>query len=176
MRTMPIRPLRHTTQLIMLLPALFTSGLAIAATAIGDPLPPITLADQHGNPRSIDDQTRLLLFTSDMGGGKVIRKLLDERADAAQQQAAANTAYLSDVSNMPAMIRRLMALPAMRKRPYPIMLDIDGVASADLPRQKGSVTIIGLDKLTVIAINSTASPDELATALGLSEAAQPPAD
>ena len=135
----------------------------------GDAFPVSNLENQHGEPITIDDQTRLLLFTGDMKAGKIVRQLLDSRTDAAQLLTTAKAQYLSDISGMPSMIRRMMALPAMRKRPYPIMLDIEGVVSAGLPRQEGAVTVIELEKLTVTSLDFTTSPAELAKAIGLEE-------
>ena len=135
----------------------------------GDAFPVTSLENQHGEPITIDDQTQRVLFTADMAGGKVVRALLDERENAAELLTSANAIYLSDVSGMPSLIRKMMALPAMRKRPYPIMLDIEGVVSAGLPRQEGAVTVIELEKLTVTSLDFTTSPAELAKAIGLEE-------
>lgn len=135
----------------------------------GEAFPVTSLEDQHGQPITIDDQTQRVLFTADMAGGKVVRALLDERENAAELLTSARAIYLSDVSGMPSLIRKMMALPAMRKRPYPIMLDIEGVVSAALPRQENAVTVIELEKLTVTSLRFTTSPAELAKAIGFQE-------
>ena len=138
----------------------------------GDQFTPITLEDQHGNAITIDDRTRLVLFTSDMDGGKVVRKVLDDRKNAAELLAAGHAKYISDISEMPSMIRRMMALPAMRKRPYLIMLDSEGSTTANLPRQPNAVTLISLDTLKVTGVEYTTNPDRLSEVLGISEHAE----
>jgi len=161
--------LRTILATTLLTSAVFTTHSADLTVKSGDQLDPIALEDQHGNDITINDQTRLVLFTSDMDGGKVVRKVLDDRKDAAELLAGGNAKYVSDISKMPSLVRRMMALPAMRKRPYPIMLDSEGPTTANLPRQKDAVTLISLDALKVTSVEYTTNPDRLGEVLGISE-------
>ena len=136
----------------------------------GDLFPATTLENQHGKPTTINNQTQRVLFTADMGGGKVVRALLDEHQNAAELLVATNAVYLSDVSGMPSLIRKMMALPAMRKRPYPIMLDIEGDVTALLPRQAEAVTLIELNRSKIMGVKYITSPNQLRKALILTSA------
>ena len=131
----------------------------------GDPFPAISLENQHGQSITIGDQAQRVLFTADMAGGKVVRALLDDRPDAADLLTAANAVYLSDVSGMPSMIRKMMALPAMRKLPYPIMLDIEGDATTLLPRQAEAVTLIELSGGKIMNVKYISGPNQLGESL-----------
>jgi hypothetical protein len=56
---------------------------------------------------------------------------------------------ITDISGMPAMIRRMMALPAMKKRSYRIWLDATGKLVAGWPREPGKVTVMELDDFSI---------------------------
>ena len=77
---------------------------------------------------------------------------------------------MSDISGMPGMIRRFVALPAMRKRPYRMVLDRDGQATAEFPAEEGKVTLLRLDALKIEAVEYVDSAQALRAAL---EAAAP---
>ena len=65
------------------------------------------------------------------------------------------------ISGMPGMIRKFVALPAMRKRPYRMLLDREGNATADIPVEKGKVTVLRLDMLKIEAIEYADSAAKL---------------
>ena len=135
----------------------------------GTEFPPLILDDQHGQSSRITTDTRLVLFTGDMEGVKIVRKLLDDRTDAAEILVNAGASYVSDVSAMPAMIRRMMALPAMRKRPYPIMLDSEGKKTSSLPRRPGAVTLLRLEHSMITTVDFLSEPAQLAKILGIED-------
>jgi hypothetical protein len=132
--------------------------------AEGGVLSEFTLPDQHGETRSVDSAVRVLLFSRDMGGGKVIRKALE--ADGAALLQTHRAVYVADVSGMPGLVLRIMAKPSMRRRPYPMLLDEEGSPTADLPSREGQATLIFLEALRVKRVAYAATPPELLTALG----------
>ncbi len=159
------------SRLIFLMLFFGLNGLAGAEEQLqpGSEFPPLILDDQHGQSSRISTDTRLVLFTGDMEGGKIVRKLLDDRTDAAEILDKAGASYVSDVSAMPAMIRRMMALPAMRKRHYPIMLDTEGKKTSSLPRRPGAVTLLQLEHFTVTTVDFLSEPGRLAKTLGIED-------
>ena len=160
-----------SSSLICLMLFFGLTGLAGAAAQLqsGTEFSPLILDDQHGQSLRTTTDTRLVLFTGDMEGGKIVRKLLDERADAAEILKNAGASYVSDVSAMPAMIRRMMALPAMRKRPYPIMLDSEGKKTSSLPRRPGAVTLLRLEHSMITTVDFLSEPAQLAKILGIED-------
>ena len=113
---------------------------------------PVSLLDQNQVLQRIDESVRVILFAREMQGGAVIRALLEEEAPGylAQHRAV----YIADISGMPTLIARLVAIPKMqRERPYPTLLDRDGVTTAPFPSEEGRVTVLLLDKLRVQAID-----------------------
>ena len=67
--------------------------------------------------------------------------------------------YVADISGMPGLIAKTFAIPAMRDRPYFMLLDRDGETTARLPDIEGQATLVFLDRLAVRRIvNVTEAP------------------
>ncbi len=142
-------------------------GVAFSAAAepyaVGSRLPALTLPDQHGEARRVDESTRVVLFSREMKGGGVIRKALEVDGPALLEGAGA--VYVADVSRMPGIIRSVIAKPRMRRRPYPMLLDEEGSASADFPAREGQATLLRLEGLRVTGVQYFDSPEALRQAL-----------
>ena len=136
---------------------------AVPFYAAGASLSEMRLADQFDVEHAIDTRVRLVLFSRDMDGGKLIREFLAEGGAAFLESRRA--AYVVDISGMPTLIARTIAIPRMRDRPYPALLDRDGSATAGFPAKPGSATLLFLDALRVGEIRYAATPGELREAL-----------
>jgi hypothetical protein len=153
--------------------ALWLAALVLAAPAVAEPLgagsslAPFSLEDQHGVPGEVDSSLRALLFTRDMGGGDVAKAALAQGG--AERLARASAVYVADVHRMPGIIRRAIAEPRLRRRPYRMLLDREGEATRDLPAREGEATLLVLDALRVVQVEHYRDPAALAAALeGLS--------
>ncbi len=119
---------------------------------MGSRVAPATLLDQNEVPHRIDESVRIIFFAREMEGGAVIRALLDDEGP--KYLAKHGALYVADISGMPTLIAKLVAIPKMREeRPYPTLLDRDGATTAPFPAQEGRVTVMALDKLRVTAIH-----------------------
>lgn len=128
--------------------------------AVGDTVEPITLQDQHDRSGSVDESTRLILFTTGMKGGKVIRNVIDDKAPDYLNKK--NGIFISNISGMPGFVARTFALPSMKKHKYPIVLDREGKVTEKFPSQSNSATLIKLDKLKIKSISFTKDPKVVA--------------
>lgn len=149
----------------LLLLALAFSATAASAEpyAAGEWLEAFTLDDQHGVAHSVDGEVALLLFSRDMEGGDLIKEALsDATADTLSTRRAV---YIAEISRMPGMIAKLFALPSMRKRPYPMLLDRDGVTTARLPSAESRATLIFLKDLEITSVRHAETAAEVADAL-----------
>ena len=141
----------------------------VAATAAAEPyavgslLPSMRIPDQHGQLRAVDESIRVILFNRDMDGGDFIKQALEEGG--AERLVASRAVYVADISGMPGLVRRLIALPRMRKRPYPMLLDVEGNVTADFPGEEGRATAIFLDRLRVARIDHLEGADAVKAAL-----------
>lgn len=146
--------------------AILLAAAAVASDQVlkaGDTLPPLGLRDQHNVPAAIDDGTRLVLFSREMGASDFVEEALDQ--DGAEMLASANAVFIADISGMPSIITRIFALPSLRKRAYRMVLDRDGNATAELPAQDDRVTIIHLDKRSIVRVEYADSSEKVAEAL-----------
>jgi len=154
---------RYLLMLVFLCPFAVNAGDEIQFYAVGDTIEPITLQDQHDKTASVDESTKLLLFTTGMKGGKVVRKAIDDKEpDYLAKKAAL---FISNISGMPGFIAKTFALPKMRKYKYPILLDREGKLTEKFPSQKKSATLIRLDKLKITSISFTKDPGKVTQAI-----------
>jgi hypothetical protein len=130
----------------------------------GARLPRATLFDQFGVEHTLDESLGLVLFSRDMDGGAILREVLARDPDALQKLRAV---YVADISGMPGVIANTMAVPRMRKRPYPTLLDRDGEVSAAFPSRPGNATLIWLEQLRVRAVLHVESVPQLREAIGV---------
>ena len=152
---MPIRPvLAAVLALGLLAPA-----AAAEPYAVGSVVRELSLADQHGDAHPLDDSVRVVLFSRDLDGGRVIQNALSENgAELLERHSAA---YVADVSRMPGLVRRFIALPRMRKRPYLMWLDETGEATADFPTREGRPTLLFLAARRVLRVEHPETPEAL---------------
>ena len=153
---------------------LFPSSPAAGPMREGDPMPALTLGDQHGAERTIDRNVRHVLFARDMDGGGVLKDAL--ASGGAELLAATASVYVADVSRMPGLIRSIFVLPSLRRRGYPILLDTDGTATADFPGAQERATLIELDGLRITRVRHFSDKAELRAALESARPQLPPAE
>jgi hypothetical protein len=140
--------------------------LVLAATlaaaepyAVGGTLRPFSLEDQHGDQAAVGERTRVLVFSRDMDAGDIVKGAL---ADAEQRYLDEHGAvYVADISGMPALVSRMIAVPRMRERKYRVLLDRDGAVGRDLPYVGKRPTVVALDQLRIVAIEHPATAAEL---------------
>jgi hypothetical protein len=135
-------------------------GPALAqSVAVNDTIAALALEDQHGEPGGIDASTRGVLLSRDMDGGGLVREAL--AADGAAQLERAGAVYVADVHGMPGLVRRFIAVPRMRERPYRVLLDTEGAPTAALPAEEGKATWLRLEGLRVVEIRFLTSAEEV---------------
>jgi hypothetical protein len=123
----------------------------------------MSLEDQHGKPRRIDETARAILFARDMDGGGILKEALAESGPSLLEGAGA--VYVADVSGMPRLIRRFFALPSMRRRAYTILIDVDGSVTERLPSAEGRATLMTLDALRLVRVTHFDSAADVRAAL-----------
>jgi len=129
----------------------------------GPAFPHLLLKDQHGKPCQLPSDARWVLFVrsraEDQWSDPVLKKL------GAPGMAARHLVYLSDVSGMPALIARLFALPALRRRHYPVVLMHQAHQARGIPVQKGCASLTGLDSGRIVSSRMLCGPEVVRQAL-----------
>lgn len=140
----------------------FVSAAPVARAepyTVGGMFPSFSLPDQHGEMRVIDESVRAIVFSRDMKAGDVVKAAV---AKAGPDFFDRNSAvYIVDVKGMPAIIRTLFAMPAMRRRPYKLLVDDEGTKTADIPGGATYPTVIVLEKLRLVSVQYPTTAEEL---------------
>ncbi len=113
----------------------------------GDSLDPVSLNDQHEKPGYIDKTTRLILFSRDKKGGEILTDALSNIPEGFL--AEQNIVYITDISAMPGLISKYIAIPALQKKAYSILLDKDGSRTINYPDKKAMATLIYVESLSI---------------------------
>ena len=159
---MPLSRLRLAALTLIL--ALPLAGHA-APYGVGSPMPAFSLEDQHGKKVSMQPDTRLVIFAADKAASDLANEVLGNEKEGVLGRLQA--VYLADISGMPALVTRMFALPAMRALPFPIGLAREAGVLAELPRQKGAVSVIHLADGKVASVDHAQDASQLKTLLGL---------
>ncbi|MDR5897546.1 hypothetical protein QC823_00870 [Halomonas vilamensis] len=136
--------MRYVLRCILLSGLLFSAvSWAQTPLAVEDALSEATLPDAHGNEYQIPyPGLRYLLFSDDMDGNELMEQAfggLDKG-----EFTAAGLAYAADISGMPGLIARFIAVPSLRDYPFRVLLARDESTLAHIPREEGRVTVLTL--------------------------------
>lgn len=144
---------------------LLGAGAMAAPLAPGAVFPVLNLEDQHGKALAVSSSTRVVLFAADKAASDLVNALL--AAQPAGVLDRLHAAYLADISAMPAVITRMFALPALRALPFRVGLAREASLLADVPRQRGAVSVVRLSEGRVDNIGFASDEAQLKSALGL---------
>ena len=108
----------------MLKKFLFAALLAVGAFAnslsVGSDVSNVTIKDQFEKTNTISAETNTILFASDKDMSDILKEyLLSKEGDILTKN---NAIYVADISGMPSLISKFIALPKMKKYPFSVML------------------------------------------------------
>jgi hypothetical protein len=147
---------------------LVVAALAVAEERydVGTTLPRLTLRDQHGAEGVVDDTVHIVVLTRDMDAGNVVKEALAHEEQRFLDER--RVVYVADISRMPALVSRLIAVPRMRDRRYRIFLDREGEIVPRFPVTDGKPTVVYLEKGRVTRVVHPADAAELRAAVTVS--------
>ncbi len=109
----------------------------------GDMVKAFTAKDQHEQAYTFDAKaTRYLLVSHDMETGKKANGALTVLGK--DHLSSKKAVYIANIHGMPG-VGRMFALPKMKKYNHRIVLGDDAAWIANIPEQKGKVTVLGLE-------------------------------
>ncbi|ARD23940.1 MULTISPECIES: hypothetical protein [Shewanella] len=147
---------------------LFVASLLFMTTAqaevfvVNDKIEPVTLEDQFEQPLVVNEQTQWVLFSRGMKGGELIQASLESLPAEKQPE---NLVYIADISGMPSLIARFVAIPKMKDLPFSMGLDREGDVTATFPSEKDMASVIKLDKFNVVSIEHFDSSEAITEAI-----------
>ncbi|WP_417763273.1 hypothetical protein [Shewanella sp.] len=131
--------------------------------AIGDRLPNAQFEDQFANAAVVNNETRWVVFTRSMAGAEVVQEALAGATTA--QLSHAHLIYVADISGMPSLIFKLVALPKMQDLGYSIALDKEGEFTKYYPVADGTAALLDLKEMQLTQIRYFDSASALKDAL-----------
>ena len=138
-----------------------------ASYEVGDKLEMFSLTDQYDKAVYINNTTQLILFSRDKAGGKLISNALSGTSK--EYFTKQHIVYITDISRMPSFISNYIAIPLMRKKRYPILLDKEGKITAQFPDRDNTATLIFVESLKIKNIKYLQSVEEIVQLLKLKQ-------
>lgn len=134
-------------------PSLLVVVFTLLLSACAETYPPLSigekvdfalLQDQFANHFPHADSMELLIYTDDMKASREVRDSLRQIDPACYEQG--RVVFVADVSGMPGMITKLIAVPKMRGYGFPVWLDYDGEATEALPLKEDHISVVGVEQ------------------------------
>ena len=146
----------------MLKKFLFAALLAVGAFAnslsVGSDVSNVTIKDQFEKSNTISAETKTILFASDKDMSDILKEyLLSKEGDILTKN---NAIYVADISGMPSLISKFIALPKMKKYPFSVML-LDDTNKDYFAKQEGKIIVYTLDNAKVTQISTISTAKEL---------------
>lgn len=147
-----------------MLPLIFqvakADGLKVTnALKVSEIFPDLKIDSQFDKPLAIENTTQQILFAASKSASDILNRFLEKQPDQWLQET--HRVYIADIHKMPKMISRMVALPKMKKLPYPIFLGREAGDTAMLPQQEGCITVIYVEIKKVISIDYACSESEI---------------
>lgn len=141
---------------------LFTVLLGLSAIAssltIDSEVPAIKIKDQFEKEHTIDANVKTILFASDKGTSDILKDyLLSKDADILTKN---NAVYVADISGMPSLISKFVALPKMKKYPFSVLL-LDDTNKDNFSKEEGKIIVYTLDNSKITNIAKISTKEEL---------------
>lgn len=108
------------------------------------------LSDQFDQPTDINAATRWIIFIHEKATSQIFNDKLNLLKINLDEKPVL---YVSDISKMPSMITKWIAIPRMKKLGYKMALDREGNITKNWPRQKESVTILEVKNQAIVSSN-----------------------
>ena len=129
--------------------------------AVGNDLPTLKIKDQFEKEHTLNANIKTILFASDKATSDMLRDYLLPLSEKENILEKNNAVYIADISGMPSLISKYIALPKMKKYPFSILL-LDDTNKDNFTKEDGKIIVYTLDNLKVTNITKISTPQELA--------------
>ena len=145
----------------LLLATFLALGLNAASLNVDSTVNYIKIKDQFEKEHTIGTNVKTILFASDKKTSDMLRDYLlpiSEKENVLEKNGAV---YVADISGMPSLISKFIALPKMKKYPFSILL-LDDTTKANFTKEDGKIIVYSLEAGKVVKIDKISTKEELA--------------
>lgn len=128
---------------------------------VNSSVPELKIKDQFEKEHTLNANIKTILFASDKTTSDMIRDYLLPLSEKENILERNNALYIADISGMPSLISKYIALPKMKKYPFSILL-LDDTNKDNFTKEDGKIIVYTLDNLKVTNITKISTPQELA--------------
>ena len=145
----------------LLLATFLALGLNAASLNVDSTVNDIKIKDQFEKEHTIGTNVKTILFASDKKTSDMLRDYLlpiSEKENVLEKNGAV---YVADISGMPSLISKFIALPKMKKYPFSILL-LDDTNKANFTKEDGKIIVYSLEAGKVVKIDKISTKEESA--------------
>ena len=141
---------------------LFSALLLVATFAnalnIGDSTPTFEIKDQYEKTHKISADAKTILIAESRGTSVIVREYLLTKDT--NFLASNKTHYIADISGMPYLISKFIALPKMKKYPFSILL-VDEEQAKSFSTKDDKITVYTITDGKVSGLKYIETTEEL---------------
>ena len=145
----------------IVLATLLALGLNAASLNIDSSIVDIKIKDQFDKVHTLNSDVKTILFASDKSTSDMLRDYLlplSEKENILEKNSAV---YVADISGMPSLISKFIALPKMKKYPFSILL-LDDSNKENFVKEDGKIIVYSVVDGKITNIEKISSKEELA--------------
>ncbi|MCT7446570.1 hypothetical protein [Aliarcobacter skirrowii] len=145
----------------LLLATLLALGLNAASLSIDSSIVDIKIKDQFDKVHTLNESVKTILFASDKGTSDMLRDYLlplSEKENVLEKNGAV---YVADISGMPSLISKFIALPKMKKYPFSVLL-LDDSNKDNFVKEDGKIIVYSVVDGKITNIEKISTKEELA--------------
>lgn len=145
----------------IVLATLLALGLNAASLNIDSSIVDIKIKDQFDKVHTLNSDVKTILFASDKGTSDMLRDYLlplSEKENILEKNSAV---YVADISGMPSLISKFIALPKMKKYPFSVLL-LDDSNKDNFVKEDGKIIVYSVVDGKITNIKKISSKEELA--------------
>ncbi|MDX4058176.1 hypothetical protein Q6A77_05790 [Aliarcobacter skirrowii] len=145
----------------IVLATLLALGLNAASLSIDSSIVDIKIKDQFDKVHTLNESIKTILFASDKGTSDMLRDYLLPLSEKENILDRNSAVYVADISGMPSIISKFIALPKMKKYPFSILL-LDDSNKDNFVKEDGKIIVYSVVDGKITNIEKISSKEELA--------------
>ncbi|EFU70823.1 conserved hypothetical protein [Aliarcobacter butzleri JV22] len=142
---------------------LLTIFLGVVAFAnpltVNNSVPELKIKDQFEKEHTLDSNVKTIIFSATKDESTTIKEFLNSKGN--DFLTTNHIVYVADITGMPSLITKFIALPKMKNYSFPILL-IDEENKVLFPVEKDKITIITLDNSKITDVKYIKTTEDLA--------------